>query len=99
MIDGGFSRAYHKTTGIAGYTLIYNSHGMRIKAHAPFESVEKVLDENLDIESRANQFEIEPYRVMVGDTDIGKNIARQIDDLNELLDAYREGSIPERIRG
>ncbi len=99
VIDGGFSRAYHKTTGIAGYTLIYNSHGMRIKAHAPFESVEKVLDENLDIESRANQFEIEPYRVMVGDTDIGKNIARQIDDLNELLDAYREGSIPERIRG
>lgn len=97
VIDGGFSKAYHKTTGIAGYTLIYNSHGMRIKAHAPFESVEKVLSENADIESRANQFEIEPYRVMVGDTDIGKNIAQQIEDLNELLDAYRDGSIAEGV--
>ena len=94
VIDGGFSRAYHKTTGIAGYTLIYNSHGMRIKSHMPFESVERVISENLDIESRANQFEIEPYRVMVGDTDIGK---RQIEDLNELLTAYRDGSILERV--
>lgn len=98
VIDGGFSEAYHKTTGIAGYTLIYNSHGMRIKAHAPFESVERVISENLDIESRANQFEIEPYRVMVGDTDIGKNIAHQIEDLNALLDAYRDGSIPEGVK-
>ena len=97
VIDGGFSEAYHKTTGIAGYTLIYNSHGMRIKAHAPFESVERVISENLDIESRADQFEIEPYRVMVGDTDIGKNIAQQIEDLNALLDAYRDGSIPEGV--
>ncbi|EHO17672.1 hypothetical protein HMPREF9623_00526 [Stomatobaculum longum] len=97
VIDGGFSRAYHKTTGIAGYTLIYNSHGMRIKSHMPFESVERVISENLDIESRANQFEIEPYRVMVGDTDIGKRLAAQIEDLNELLTAYRDGSIPERV--
>ena len=97
VIDGGFSRAYHKTTGIAGYTLIYNSHGMRIKSHMPFESVERVIRENLDIESRANQFEIEPYRVMVGDTDIGKRLAAQIEDLNELLTAYRDGSILERV--
>ena len=97
VIDGGFSRAYHKTTGIAGYTLIYNSHGMRIKSHMPFESVERVLSENIDIESRANQFEIEPYRVMVGDTDIGKRLAAQIEDLNELLTAYRDGSILERV--
>ena len=97
VIDGGFSRAYHKTTGIAGYTLIYNSHGMRIKSHMPFESVERVISENLDIESRANQFEIEPYRVMVGDTDIGKRLAAQIEDLNELLTAYRDGSILERV--
>ena len=97
VIDGGFSRAYHKTTGIAGYTLIYNSHGMRIKSHMPFESVERVISENLDIESRANQFEIEPYRVMVGDTDIGKRLAAQIEDLNELLTAYRDGVIPERV--
>ena len=97
VIDGGFSRAYHKTTGIAGYTLIYNSHGMRIKSHMPFESVERVISENLDIESRANQFEIEPYRVMVGDTDIGKRLAAQIEDLNELLTAYRDGSVLERV--
>ena len=97
VIDGGFSRAYHKTTGIAGYTLIYNSHGMRIKSHMPFESVERVISENLDIESRANQFEIEPYRVMVGDTDIGKRLAAQIEDLNELLTAYRDGCILERV--
>ena len=97
VIDGGFSRAYNKTTGIAGYTLIYNSHGMRIKSHMPFESVERVISENLDIESRANQFEIEPYRVMVGDTDIGKRLAAQIEDLNELLTAYRDGSILERV--
>ena len=97
VIDGGFSRAYHKTTGIAGYTLIYNSHGMRIKSHMPFESVERVISENLDIESRANQFEIEPYRVMAGDTDIGKRLAAQIEDLNELLTAYRDGSILERV--
>ena len=97
VIDGGFSRAYHKTTGIAGYTLIYNSHGMRIKSHMPFESVERVLSENIDIESRANQFEIEPYRVMVGDSGIGKRLAAQIEDLNELLTAYRDGVIPERV--
>ena len=97
VIDGGFSRAYHKTTGIAGYTLIYNSHGMRIKSHMPFESVERVISENLDIESRANQFEIEPYRVMVGDTDIGKRLAAQVEGLNELLTAYRDGSILERV--
>ena len=95
VIDGGFSTPYHKTTGIAGYTLIYNSHGMRIKSHAPFESVDKVLTENIDIESRAEQFELEPYRVMIGDTDKGRAIAQQIDDLNALLDAYRDGSIAE----
>ena len=98
VIDGGFSTPYHKTTGIAGYTLIYNSHGMRLKSHEPFESVEKVIDENLDIESRATQFEMEPYRVMIGDTDKGKEIANQIDDLKELLEAYRDGSIAEGVQ-
>ena len=68
---------------------------MRIKSHAPFESVEKVLNENIDIESRAEQFELEPYRVMIGDTDKGRAIAQQIDDLNALLDAYRDGVIAE----
>ena len=91
VIDGGFSKAYQKTTGIAGYTLIYNSHGMRLKDHKPFESIEKVLSENKDIESNSNSFESEPYRVMVADTDKGKEIKETIEDLKLLLYAYKEG--------
>jgi fructose-1,6-bisphosphatase-3 len=93
VIDGGFCRAYQKTTGIAGYTLIYNSHGMRLKAHQPFESIEKVLTENKDIESTSNFFEMEKERVMVKDTDIGKEILETIRDLELLLMAYRQGLI------
>ena len=89
VIDGGFSQAYHKTTGIAGYTLIYNSHGMRIKAHQPFESVEKVLEENKDIESTSTMFETEADRIMVGDTDEGKEIKEEIQLLKKLLEVYR----------
>lgn len=93
VIDGGFCKAYQKTTGIAGYTLIYNSHGMRLKAHQPFESIEKVLTENKDIESSSNFFEMEPDRVMIKDTDNGKKILENIHDLELLLAAYRQGSI------
>lgn len=93
VIDGGFCKAYQKTTGIAGYTLIYNSHGMRLKAHQPFESIEKVLEENKDIESTSNFFEMEPDRVMIKDTDNGKKILETIRDLELLLAAYRQGLI------
>ena len=93
VIDGGFCRAYHKKTGIAGYTLIYNSHGLRIKAHKPFEGLEKALTENLDIESGSDFFESEPHRIMVADTDNGKIISEKIKDLQLLLSAYREGVI------
>lgn len=93
VIDGGFCRAYQKTTGIAGYTLIYNSHGMRLKAHQPFESIAKVLEENKDIESSSNFFETESERVMVKDTDNGKVIKDTINDLELLLAAYRQGTI------
>ena len=93
VIDGGFCKAYQKTTGIAGYTLIYNSHGMRLKAHQPFESIEKVLTENKDIESSSNFFEMEPDRVMIKDTDNGKKILDNIHDLELLLAAYRQGFI------
>lgn len=93
VIDGGFCRAYQKTTGIAGYTLIYNSHGMRLKAHQPFESIAKVLAENKDIESSSNFFETEAERVMVKDTDNGKEIMETIRDLELLLAAYRQGII------
>lgn len=93
VIDGGFCKAYQKTTGIAGYTLIYNSHGMRLKAHQPFESIEKVLEENKDIESTSNFFELEPERVMIKDTDNGKKILETIRDLELLLAAYRRGML------
>ena len=93
VIDGGFCQAYQKTTGIAGYTLIYNSHGMRLKAHQPFESIAKVLSENKDIESSSNFFETEAERVMVKDTDNGKEIKETIYDLELLLTAYRQGII------
>lgn len=93
VIDGGFCRAYQKTTGIAGYTLIFNSHGMRLKAHQPFESIAKVLEENKDIESSSDCFETEEERVMVKDTDIGKLVQENIDDLELLLAAYRQGII------
>ena len=93
VIDGGFCKAYQKTTGIAGYTLIYNSHGMRLKAHQPFESVEKVLTENKDIESTSNFFETEPERVMIKDTDNGKKIMESIHDLELLLAVYRHGNL------
>ncbi|MGN1192123.1 MAG: fructose-1,6-bisphosphatase [Dorea sp.] len=91
VIDGGFSKAYHKTTGIAGYTLIYNSHGMRIKAHQPFESVEKALQNNTDIESTSTMFETEAHRVMVGDTDNGKKLKEEIEMLKQLLKYYQDG--------
>lgn len=85
VIDGGFCKDYHKTTGIAGYTLIYNSHGLRIKAHQPFESVYRALRENKDIESESQLVETEQVRVMVRDTDIGKGILEDIADLEWLL--------------
>lgn len=95
VIDGGFCEGYHKTTGIAGYTLIYNSHGMRIKAHQPFESVYAALLENKDIQSDDELVEIEKKRVMVKDTDVGKKILEDIEGLKKLLALYREGSLEE----
>lgn len=93
VIDGGFCKAYQKQTGIAGYTLIYNSHGMRLKAHKPFQSIHMALMENADIDSESNFFEIEPQRVMIRDTDKGKELMENIADLQLLLEAYREGYI------
>ena len=93
IIDGGFCQAYHKTTGIAGYTLIYNSHSMRLMSHRPFESVEKAISENLDIKSDRNKFETKKNRLMVRNTDIGKKILEQIYDLEELLKIYREDNM------
>ena len=96
VIDGGFCQAYHSTTGIAGYTLIADPEGMRIKAHRPFGSIADVLDLNADIVSDDDRFQRNPRPLFIGDTDTGADIRGQICDLRALLDAYRTGEIPER---
>lgn len=80
---------YHKTTGIAGYTLIFNSHGIRIKSHQPFQSVYAVLTENKDIESESEVVETAVKRIMVKDIDDSKKIKEDIKGLKMLLDYYR----------
>ena len=96
VIDGGFCKNYHETTGIAGYTLIYNSHGLRLKAHRPFESTEAALCENRDIHSSSEIIETEQRRVMVYATDPGEELQSKIGDLCLLLDMYRSGVIRPR---
>lgn len=92
MIDGGFSKAYQKETGIAGYTLISNSYGLKIVAHEAFESVEKAVKEGKDIVSSTRIVEDNSTnRIRVKDTDIGKELQSQINDLKKLLNAYRKG--------
>lgn len=96
IIDGGFSRAYQKQTGIAGYTLIYNSYGMMLVAHEPFSSTEEAIMSERDIHSDRIMVKMAPRRMLVGDTDIGKELKERIEELKELLDAYRSGLIIER---
>ncbi|WP_130811956.1 fructose-1,6-bisphosphatase [Olsenella sp. Marseille-P4559] len=96
VIDGGFCQAYHKTTGIAGYTLISDPRGMRIKAHRPFGTIADVLDLNADIMSDDDRFEIHPRPKTIGDTDTGTQIRGQVADLRALLEAYRTGLLSER---
>lgn len=98
IIDGGFSKAYQKETGIAGYTLIYNSYGLKIVAHEPFESVEKAVQEGKDIISSTRIVEDSSInRIRVKDTDIGRELQTQINDLKKLLNAYNIGLIPQFI--
>ena len=97
VIDGGFSRAYQKQTGIAGYTLIYNSYGMILSAHEPFESKESAIENETDIHSDTIVTEIVSKRQSVLDTDVGKELVEQIHDLEFLLEAYRSGRIAERL--
>lgn len=96
VIDGGFSRAYQKETGIAGYTLIYNSYGLLLTSHAPFESTQKAIEEGKDILSSTKIIETNVTRKRVKDTDSGKELKSQIKDLNMLLAAYRKGLIKEQ---
>ncbi len=97
VIDGGFSRAYQGTTGIAGYTLIYNSYGLLLVSHDPFESAQKAIEEEKDIHSTTMVLEKEVERKRVGDTDNGEQLKEQIKDLQMLLDAYRIGLIKEQV--
>lgn len=97
IIDGGFSRAYQKETGIAGYTLIYNSYGMRLVALEPFESTEAAIKKEMDIHSETTIVTTVKDRCLVGDTDTGRDLREQIADLEQLLEAYRNGEITEKI--
>ena len=92
----GFSKAYQPKTGIAGYTLIYNSFGLLLAAHEPFESVEKAVQDGNDIHSHMMLVQHVNMRKTVADTDVGKEIKESIIDLEKLLCAYREGAIVER---
>ena len=96
VIDGGFCRAYHPKTGIAGYTLISSSRGCRLKAHEAFKSVQAALTRNADIQSETYRFDVAERRRMVSDTDTGADIRAQINDLRQLLEAYRSGVLEER---
>ncbi|MCF0146255.1 MAG: fructose-1,6-bisphosphatase, partial [Eubacterium sp.] len=96
VIDGGFSRAYQSTTGIAGYTLIYNSYGMRLVAHKPFTSMEEAIRNESDIHSDQIGVMMAPRRMYVADTDHGVELIERINELKQLLEAYRSGLIIER---
>ncbi len=96
VIDGGFSKAYHNTTGIAGYTLVYHSRGLQLVQHEPFSSAEDAARNGTDIKSTTQVVELNADPVCVRDTDIGGELQGQIDELLELLYAYRHGIIKER---
>jgi fructose-1,6-bisphosphatase-3 len=96
VIDGGFSKQYQGVTGIAGYTLIYGSHGLTLTAHQPFESREKAVTDCTDIISKRVAVERFAHRITVGDTDAGARMKMRIADLKSLISAYREGVLQER---
>ena len=97
VIDGGFSKAYQPETGIAGYTLVYHSHGLQLVQHEPFLSRQKAIEEGLDIKSTTFLVEFNSQRMMVKDTDKGRELRTQIEDMKKLLQAYRTGLIKEHI--
>ena len=97
VIDGGFSQAYHKETGIAGYTLVYHSKGFVLVQHEPFTSTIDAIQKCTDIKSTTIIVEMSAHRMRVADTDIGHELTKQINDLEGLLYAYRHGLIKENI--
>ncbi len=97
VIDGGFSRAYQKVTGIAGYTLIANSHGLTLTAHQPFVSKDEAINNRIDIDSQRSILETSHERIRVKDTDTGSILKQQITDLKKLLYAYSHGDVKEKL--
>ena len=98
VIDGGFCKAYHKTTGIAGYTMFYNSWGIRLAAHQEFTTEEDAIHNNRDIISTTVVYDTNKQRIKVKDTDIGKELQQQITVLKQLLQCYRQGYIKEKTK-
>ena len=96
VIDGGFAKAYHYTTGIAGYTLVYHSRGFQLVQHAPFTSTEEAILNGTDIQTTTQIVEMMGHREMVADSDKGVELSEQVSDLEKLLMAYRKGIIKER---
>ena len=96
VIDGGFSKAYQKETGIAGYTLTYNSYGLTLSAHEPFDWSNEAVRDELDIVSHQEAVEYRDKRILVGDTDVGKRMMIRIEELKKLIQAYQDGEIAER---
>lgn len=96
VIDGGFSKPYQKVTGIAGYTLIYNSYGMTLASHEPFVSREQAIIMEEDIVSKRRTVYQSKERLLVKDTDAGKEMAVRIADIKQLLEAYRNGLLIEK---
>ena len=96
VIDGGFSKAYQSETGLAGYTLIYNSYGLKLVSHKPFQNVKNAIENCIDIHSSTRIVKRVLQRKRVKDTDIGIKLESQIDDLYELLEAYKKGFIKEK---
>ena len=99
VIDGGFAKAYHNTTGIAGYTLVFHSRGFQLVQHEPFTSAEEAIKNGTDIVSTTQIVELSTQRMMVRDTDKGAELESQISELKELLYAYRHGYIKESTKG
>lgn len=98
VIDGGFCRAYHEKTGIAGYTLVSSSRGMSLRTHQPFESAQKAIRENQDILSRVDIVDRSRKRVRVEDTDEGVALREKVEDLKALVRAYQSGTLKEQPR-
>lgn len=93
VIDGGLSKAYQSKTGIAGYTLLFNSHGLLLSSHDAFVSVKDAVTKNHDMYSSLDIIDMAPSRLLVENTDMGKKIQKKINDLRALVDAFRRGEV------